>query len=334
VKKPPTPPLKKPPTPKKKPIVESTLRSAHKTKKRGGLPVVNAFGHRTKKIQRNNNDITRGRDINFSPVTKTISSHLETFASQGKDAFKSLIRSAKVLKSSAFESLLLKATWPEDVPVPQIALKQILQDSIPAFEHYMELHRQTPGGMAEPACSSEGYSGCDDPYYMTNHKLYMKMIESDWRTTLKSLHIFHSIFRESTPKVCESFRHAMNKMKHKRALKYQVDHFRYFDTRMIEHIDSDNEDIELFVAFCTKFILHRAKHFSSSYSELRDSLVTLQDKSKKQKVANLDNLAQSLKVLSLARYNLELGLNCKLTKQLRDSSVAVQSHRTIAKDVL
>jgi hypothetical protein len=291
---------------------------------------MNQFGRRAQKFQ--SESLSKQREKDFIPVSKSITSHLETFATQGKDAFKSIIRSAKVLKSSAFEALLLKATWPEDVPVPKLALRQILHDSIPAFEKYMELHRQTSGGVMTPLSSNnDGYSGCDDPYYMTNHKLYMKMVESDWRTTLKSLYIFQSIFRESSPAVCESFREAMTQMKRKRALKYQSDHYKYFDNRMIAQIDTEDEELEAFVSHCTHFILHRAKHFSHSYEELKDSLAALPTASDP---SSLDTLSKSMQVLTLARHNLELGLNCKLSKQLNDKAVAVQSYRLIAKDVL
>jgi hypothetical protein len=302
-------------------------RKAVKPKRtQGALNNMNQFGRRTQKFQKDSR--VRQREVDFNPISKTISSYLESFATQGKDTFKSIVRSAKVIKSSTFEALLLKATWPEDVPVPKIALHQIIHESIPAFEKYMELHRQTSEGSTKLTTSGDGYSGCDDPYYMTNHKLYMKMIEPDWRTTLKSLFIFHSIFRDSSPKVCESFRQAMNKMKRKRAMKFQSDNYRYFDSMMIEQTDAENEDLALFVAQSAKFILHRAKYFSHSYTELEDSLATLSTTS------TLHNLSKSIQVLKLAQHNLELGLNCKLTKPLVDKIVAVQSYRLIAKDVL
>ena len=303
---------------------------------------MNQFGHRIQKHQKKSLSKQQEHIMkNVNPVgdAKSLSSHLETFATQGRDTFKSLIRSAKMLKSSAFESLLLKATWPEDVPVPPIALQQILHESIPAFEKYMTLYRQSSDGVLKSpsSSSSSGYGGCDDPYYMTNHKLYMKMIESDWRTTLKSLYIFHSIFRESSPNICESFRQAMKQMTRKTALKYQTDHYKYFDNVMIAQTDNaDNEELELFISHCTKFIMHRAKYFSQlSYEEFKNALSVLPTTgSGDSDIDLIDNISQSMKVFKLAQINLELGLHCELRQDFKEKTVAVQSYRLIAKDVL
>ena len=39
-------------------------------------------------------------------------------AKQGQSLYSNVYRKAKVLRSSAFEGMLLKATWPDDEPVP------------------------------------------------------------------------------------------------------------------------------------------------------------------------------------------------------------------------
>ena len=39
--------------------------------------------------------------------------------SQSAEVYNSAYRRAKVMRSSAFEGMLLKATWPADTPVPQ-----------------------------------------------------------------------------------------------------------------------------------------------------------------------------------------------------------------------
>lgn len=51
--------------------------------------------------------------------------------------------------------------------------------------------------------------GEDDPYYMTLHKLWTKMSETDWRTAVKSLYILHTIARDSQPADCAKFSTAM-----------------------------------------------------------------------------------------------------------------------------
>lgn len=39
------------------------------------------------------------------------------------------------MRSSAFEGMLLKATWPGNEPVPQDILTEIIKHSIPAFKY-------------------------------------------------------------------------------------------------------------------------------------------------------------------------------------------------------
>jgi len=45
----------------------------------------------------------------------------------------------------------------------------------------------------------------DDPYYMTLHKLWTKMYETDWRTVVKSLYILHTILRDCQADACAKF---------------------------------------------------------------------------------------------------------------------------------
>jgi hypothetical protein len=111
---------------------------------------------------------------------------LEELAKHGQSAYKDVYRRAKVLRSSAFEGMLLKATWPGNEAVPENILNEIIKHSIPAFKY----------GRA----SSE-----DDPYHMTLHKLWTKMCEKDWRTVIKSLYVLHMISRECSTDACERF---------------------------------------------------------------------------------------------------------------------------------
>lgn len=60
---------------------------------------------------------------------------LEGIAKTGQAAYKDFYRKAKVLKSSAFEGILLKATWPSNDPVPSELLSEIVKYSIPSFKY-------------------------------------------------------------------------------------------------------------------------------------------------------------------------------------------------------
>jgi hypothetical protein len=59
---------------------------------------------------------------------------LDSFMKTGQSAYKEVYRRAKVLKSSPFEGMLLKATWPSNDAVPPEILTDIIKYSIPAFK--------------------------------------------------------------------------------------------------------------------------------------------------------------------------------------------------------
>lgn len=111
---------------------------------------------------------------------------LEDFAKQGQSVYSNIYRRAKVMRSSAFEGMLLKATWPDNDPVPAEILTEIIKHSIPAFKHGR-------------------HSSDDDPYHMTLHKLWTKLCEKDYRTVVKSLFILHCISRDSSTDACDKF---------------------------------------------------------------------------------------------------------------------------------
>jgi len=49
----------------------------------------------------------------------------------------------------------------------------------------------------------------DDPYHMTLHKIWTKLLEKDWRTVVKSLYLLHSISRDCSSEACEEFSQAI-----------------------------------------------------------------------------------------------------------------------------
>lgn len=134
------------------------------------------------------NKVRKGRKSQSSGFS--INDKFRQLAKAGQSAYKEIYRRAKVMKSSAFEGILLKATWPSDEPVPAETLTQIVKYSIPAFKYTRD--------------ESE-----EDPYYMTLHKLWTKMSEKDWRTVVKSLYILHCISRDSSTDACEHFASAI-----------------------------------------------------------------------------------------------------------------------------
>jgi hypothetical protein len=115
------------------------------------------------------------------------------------------------MKSSPFEGILLKATWPDDNPVPSEIVKDLVKYSIPAFKytyHVSLLLCRLFFRCFLPLLYVRQNSD-EDPYYMTLHKLWTKMTEKDWRIVTKSLYILHCISRESSKESCSHFADAM-----------------------------------------------------------------------------------------------------------------------------
>lgn len=220
---------------------------------------------------------------------------LEVFAKQGQTAYKDVYRRAKVLRSSAFEGMLLRATWPGDEPVPRDLLDEIIKHSIPAFKYGRS-------------------SAEDDPYHMTMHKLWTKMCENDWRTVTKSLYILHCISRESSADSCQRFSMAIKSMSRTRNPK-NPDH-RYFDTSLISELDEPSSLYVEFVNNYAQYVLLRSKVFSGKFEEIKEISETTQEK---QVVARLKKaqqcIAKALKIFvqEKEQYNIITGHAIRLT---------------------
>ena len=159
--------------------------------------------------------------------------------------FKDVYRRAKVLRSSPFEAMLLKATWPTNEPIAPELLNEIIKHSIPAFKY---------GSLSNTE---------DDPYHMTLHKLWSKMTEKDWRVVLKSTFILHCISRDSSYDTCERFMDAMTSMSKLRNPK-RPDH-KYFSHRIIKDLDSISQPYEPFVSAYANYVFYRSKNFIGRY---------------------------------------------------------------------
>jgi hypothetical protein len=87
-------------------------------------------------------DDEQDEDFDEGPSVKD---RLELLAKSGKSIASDVLRRAKVLRSSPFEALILKATWPDDIPVRYDLLEELVQHSIPAFKYarWVRISRQS-----------------------------------------------------------------------------------------------------------------------------------------------------------------------------------------------
>mmetsp|Transcript_21590 Transcript_21590/g.21731 ORF Transcript_21590/g.21731 Transcript_21590/m.21731 type:complete len:493 (-) Transcript_21590:143-1621(-) len=224
---------------------------------------------------------------------------LEGIAKTGQSAYKDVYRRAKVLRSSAFEGMLLRATWPGDDPIPQDLLDEIIKYSIPAFKY--------------GRTSQE-----DDPYHMTVHKLWTKMCERDWRTVVKSLFILHSISRESSEEVCERFAVTIKDMSRERNPKKP--HQRYFDTRQVSDIDETGTAYTQFLLNYATLVFYRTRIFSGRFEEINS---LSESSSQKAAVAKLKKAQQYI----------TMSLKCLVTDKSMKNPLIGKLTQIIANDL-
>lgn len=183
-------------------------------------------------------------------LKEKLSAQFADISKSGTAMYKDVHRKAKAMRSSAFEAMLLKATWPDDEPVPSEVLNEIIKHSIPAFKYGKS-------------------SADDDPYHMTLHKLWTKMCEKDWRTATKSIFILHCISRDCQADSCLRFAAAIKAMSKVRNPKNPT--HKYFDGRMVSgELDEEGKVFRKFVASYWAYVLHRSKTFSAKFTELKE----------------------------------------------------------------
>ncbi len=124
------------------------------------------------KVTSNNKFTNRGdkksksslkRKRNHTSKSVSLRNRIESLAKQGQTVYKDIFRRAnvgffslsmwqwsmicdlpsKVVRSSSFEAMLLKATWPSDAEVPSETITQIVKHSIPAFKYSRHVNTST-----------------------------------------------------------------------------------------------------------------------------------------------------------------------------------------------
>ncbi|CAM9169336.1 unnamed protein product, partial [Phaeothamnion confervicola] len=100
-------------------------------------------------------------------------------ASMQEDTKGKVLEWRKIAKgkfSSTFERFMLQLTWPDDTPIDQTFLQDLM--------HYLDHQDDYPNEHDKT-----------NPYRRTLRKLWARMCENDWRTVAKSLMLVHSMSR-------------------------------------------------------------------------------------------------------------------------------------------
>jgi hypothetical protein len=207
---------------------------------------------------------------------------------------------AKGAVSSKYEKMLLQATWPDDEPVPPQHIAAILA-SIRDFRAFADT--------APPE---------QDPYRTTMRKLWSKMSEKDWRTTIKALYILHRISRDLHPKDAVWIVRMLTRMSHEVNPKNPPMH--YFNLDQLTTLDPSGDSYAPFVAAYSVFLFKRATSFTSKFEELK---ALAESSSEKQVVSTL---MRAMKIL-------DYGLACSLPKRDMQNYITCSALELIAADM-
>ena len=275
----------------------SSARSKRKSGRRGS----SSGGKKGRKARHRNQLVKWGETYGKASagLRDGLREKLEELAKQSHTVYKDAYRRAKVLRSSAFEAMLLRATWPGDDAVPQDLLDEIVKHSIPAFKYGR--------GSAE-----------DDPYHMMMHKLWTKMCEKDWRTVVKSLYILHCVSRDCSVDACSRFALAIKDMSKVRNPK-NPEH-KYFDLALIREVDDASATYEPFVGAYAAYVMHRSKTFSNKYEELKE-------------ISDQTHEKQAVARLKRAVLAMQLGLRCVVEDRDQQNVITGHACKQVANDL-
>ena len=153
-------------------------------------------------------------------------------------------RDLKAYFSSDFEALLLKLTEPDDLRPSPDDLNRVIA-TIETFVRNLDT------------------SDLTNPYRVTLHKLWAKMVETDVRSRIKAVYLLHTILRYTEPDDAVIFKTIMQKMSKEFSKKSRS---KYFDNTQIVNIHDDH--LHYFLSSYSTYVLKRSRAFTSSFEEL------------------------------------------------------------------
>jgi len=217
-----------------------------------------------------------------------------------------LYREVKGLTSSELEQVMLKATRPDDTPVKG-------------------KHAERLVGVTYQI------SGRYDIYDAVLRKLWAKMAEKDWRTTIKALYILHRFSADGSPDHAPALKARVRELRRTRDPKRKG---KFFSSKLLQAGDNSEETAKYraFMGRYAHYVLIRAQCFGGMFDEI--AAPPAKD-SKKKKAAPKPITSTSLKVdhLDAAKLLLKTGVACVLKNGEENENTALAVER-VASDLL
>jgi len=217
-----------------------------------------------------------------------------------------LYREVKGLTSSELEQVMLKATRPDDAPVKGKHAERLVGVTYQISARY-------------------------DIYDAVLRKLWAKMAEKDWRTTIKALYVLHRFSADGSPEHAPALKARVRELRRTRDPKRKG---KYFSSKLLQAGDTSEETAKFraFMGRYAHYVLLRAQCFGGMFDEI--ATPPAKD-NKKKKAAPKPITSTSLKSdhLDAAKLLLKTGVACVLKNGEECENTALAVER-VASDLL
>lgn len=217
-----------------------------------------------------------------------------------------LYREVKGLTSSELEQVMLKATRPDDTAVKGKHVERLVGVTYQISARY-------------------------DIYDAVLRKLWAKMAEKDWRTTIKALYILHRFSADGAPEHAPALKARLRELRRTRDPKRKD---KYFNSKQL--LDGDNKPesakFRAFMARYAHYVLLRAQCFGGMFEEISSAPAAPKDK-KKAVIKPITSTSLRSENLDAAKMLLQAGMACQLKEGEECENTAIAVER-VASDLI
>mmetsp|Transcript_5861 Transcript_5861/g.8035 ORF Transcript_5861/g.8035 Transcript_5861/m.8035 type:complete len:631 (-) Transcript_5861:53-1945(-) len=180
-----------------------------------------------------------------STVRDAATSSLSAVKDKSSKLSTNIYREIKGLTSSELEQVMLKATRPDDQPVKGKHVERLVGVTYQISGRY-------------------------DIYDAVLRKLWNKMAEKDWRTTVKALYILHRFSSDGGPDHQAALKARLRELRRTRDPKRKE---KYFNSKQLLEGDAspENQKYRAFMARYAHYVLLRAQCFGGMFTEIADT---------------------------------------------------------------
>jgi hypothetical protein len=214
-----------------------------------------------------------------------------------------IYREVKGLTSSELEQVMLKATRPDDTPVKGKHVERLVGVTYQISARY-------------------------DIYDAVLRKLWGKMAEKDWRTSIKSLYILHRFSSDGAPEHAPALKARLRELRRTRDPKRKD---KFFNSKQLLSGDARPENIK-FRAFMSRYahyVLLRTQCFGGMFDEI-SQLPKVEKKKAPKPVTSTTLRAEHLEAAAML---LKAGVACQLKDGEECENTAIAAER-VASDLI